>query len=126
MKSVYLLLSLLVTGCSTCNIPLGNYASFAGTEYEFSMELTSKGYSLTHQAWSPGNHENRSISVTKGTWSCSGNTVQFSSDSALDKATYQTIGANPLGLPANTKALVFEASEESVLSKEILYPSSVL
>lgn len=126
MKFICILLSCFVAGCSTCNVPLGNYSSQTASEYEISIDLASKAYFLKHETWSPSNYENRSVIAINGAWSCMGNTAKFNFGSILHTATYQIIGINPLGLPANTKALVFEVSDKSVLSEEILYPSSAL
>lgn len=125
MKVVMYLTLAFLSACSTCNIPLGQYQSSGGSEFNTKLSLTNKTFVLTHEVWQPGQYENRHQVQKRGTWSCAGESLYINTKSEKSKAQLTAIGTNPLGYPETTKALVFESSKNEILSKEILYPLDI-
>lgn len=126
MRQILLPIMLLLGACSTCDIPYSQYESYGGNESITTLVLGTEAYALTFEHWAPTGYESRSQTTEQGKWSCVGNTAEISTKNGAAKAELQKIGANPLGLPATSKALVFESSGNDVLSKVILYPSESL
>lgn len=128
MKNIIYLALLFLSACSTCNIPLGNYESFSGTESHVTLSVAKNEFVLTHETWQPGQYANRQKVEERGTWSCRGGAMvlntKLNTKIEPTKAQLTVIGENPLGYPSTTKALVFESSKNNVLSQEILYPVS--
>lgn len=122
----YLIFPILIvlSACSTCYIPNGDYESFGGGESMTKLILDSDVYTLKYEHWQPARYESRSQESEKGKWSCVGSSAEIKTRSGTAKAEFQEIGPNPLGLPENTKALVFGSSGNDVLSRAILYPSA--
>ena len=77
MKSTIYLALLFLSACSTCNIPLGNYESFSRTESHVTLSVAKHEFVLTHEAWQPGQYENRQQVEARGTWSCRGGAMVF-------------------------------------------------
>ncbi len=126
IKSVLFFIStLIMSGCSTCNLEVGQYESAGGSEYTTRISLTNDNqYTFETENWRPGEYENRTIATKFGSWSCKNNTITLSDNSNEISAKIGTIGENPLQLPPNTQALHFDSTAEntwSVLNREILY-----
>jgi len=111
--------------CSECSVSEGTYTSSGGSEQQTQLTLLpDHAFTLTHESWQPGQYENRSISKTGGAWSCEKNQLMLKIDSDTYSAEFVSIGENPLGLDANSKALRFSADQEQplrYLGNEILY-----
>lgn len=125
MKHILLPFLLILSACSNCNIPYGEYETFGGSETATKLELTTNEYILTFEYWKPSGYENRLKKTENGSWSCSGNMVTLSTKTGAILAEFKKIGKNPLSLPTTTKALVFKESN-NILSSLILYPSDIL
>lgn len=126
MKSFLIYASILViSGCNTCNLEIGQYENVGGSEYTTRISFNKNHqYTFETESWRPGDYENRNISTIIGSWSCKNNTITISDNSNEISANIETIGENPLQLPSNTQALHFDSTAEkpwSVLNSEILY-----
>lgn len=126
MKHILLPFLLILSSCSNCNIPYGEYETFGGSETATKLELTTNEYMLTFEYWKPSGYENRLKKTETGSWSCLGNMVTLSTKNGAVLAEFKAIGKNPFSLPTTTKALVFKESDNSILSSRILYPSDIL
>jgi len=126
MRYIYIPIFLLLSACSKCDIPYGEYKSVGGTESMTTLVLNSSTYKLMFEHWKPTNYESRTKIIDQGDWSCNGRVAEIQTSNGKATAELKEIGKNPLGLPVSTKALVFNASSNDVLSKTILYTSESL
>jgi len=126
MRYLYLSIIFLLSACSNCDIPYGEYKSFGGTESLTTLILNSETYTLKFEHWKPTGYENRSTLNEQGKWLCSGPEVEIKTKNGNATAELKEIGENPLGLPISTKALIFNASDNDMLSKTILYSGKSL
>lgn len=126
MKRILFLVIILVSGCTSCYIPHGEYTSVGASEYLTTLNLGRSDFSVSSQQWEPGGYKNRTKEVESGVWSCVGNIAKITTEHGVVEAEYKEVGINPLGVPTNTKALVFEPSAHKTLALEILYPLGTL
>jgi len=126
MRYLLLPIFLLLSACSECDIPYGEYKTFGGTESMTTLDLNSSSYKLMFEHWKPTDYENRTKIIDQGDWSCNGGVAEIQTSNGKATAELKEIGNNPLGLPVSTKVLVFNASSNDVLSKTILYTSESL
>lgn len=114
-----------MTGCSTCNLELGQYESTGGSEYTAKIFFTNDHqYTFETESWRPADYENRTTSTTSGRWTCKNNTITLSDGENEISAEIETLGDNPLQLPPYTQALRFDSTGENtlrMLSREVLY-----
>lgn len=122
MKSIFLPALFLLVSCTTCDIPLGKYEPHMGSESSATLTLLAESYTLFFAHWEPSSHGGRAEMTEKGTWTCSGETLELDIGDESVNAELQKIGNNPLGLPATTQAIVFGASDQAALSNTIFYP----
>jgi len=121
MKNIFLPILLLLSACSNCDIPYGEYKSVGGTESLTTLVLNAELYTLKFEHWKPADYENRSTIHERGKWSCSDRVVEIKTKNGTAIAELKEIGDNPLGLPISTTALVFNETSNDILSKTILY-----
>ena len=96
-----------------CVIKESAFTSNSGTEFLFTLHLSQNGTAqLQHEFWAPGKTKEAVIEIHDGKWECEGNNVTVEIDKILYHAQYISIGENPLGMPANTKALSFQPSSQ--------------
>ena len=126
MRYLYLPIFLLLSACSNCDIPYGEYKSFGGTESMTTLILNSDLYTLKFEHWKPAGYENRSTIKEQGKWSCNGPVAEIKIKNGAATAELKEIGENPLSLPISTKALVFGATDNDILSKTVLYSGESL
>ena len=126
MRNIFLPIFLLLSACSNCDIPYGEYKSFGGTESLTTLALNSELYTLTFEHWNPADYENRSTINERGKWSCKDRVIEIKTKNGTATAELKQIGENPLGLPISTKALVFNETGNDILSKTILYSGESL
>ncbi|MDB2448667.1 hypothetical protein N9W78_00035 [bacterium] len=110
---------------SACNDDQAGYAfkTFGGSEFEFSLQIEGDQFLITHREWQPGGYENASTESFSGLVRCYGGNIDFFIDQEeVAKAKLIEIGMNPLGLPEETKAILFENSSiYSELEGQLLY-----
>jgi len=121
MKNIFLPIFLLLSACSTCDVPYGEYKSIGGTESLTTLVLYSSSYTLMLEHWKPADYESREKINERGEWSCNGRVVDIQTSKGIATAELKEVGENPLGLPVSTKALMFNESGNEILSKTILY-----
>ena len=103
---------------SNCDIPLGQYQSSGGLESYTELRLTKTKFVLINEIWQPGQYEDPYQVIERGAWSCIGAGLYIDTKAARVKAQLSIIVSNPLGYPEVTKPLVFESSNNEVLSKK--------
>lgn len=126
MRNIFLPIFLLLSACSNCEIPYGEYKSVGGTESLTTLVLNSELYTLKFEHWKPADYENRSIINEQGKYSCKGRAAEIKTKNGTATAELKEIGENPLGLPISTMALVFNKTGNDILSKTILYSGESL
>jgi len=119
-----LLTVLCISSCNECNVNPGNYTSSGGSEQNTNLTLSAdNSFILKHDNWQPGHYEKRDSTQSNGTWSCSKNKITLKEDNSTYSAELITVGANPLGLDANSKAIMFGANTGvDYLNKQMFYP----
>ena len=115
-----------LSACGQCNVTEGNYVNSGGSEQSTHLKLSSdKTFSLNHDEWQAGQYDKRDTTKLAGIWSCKKQFITLQVQGKTHNAELITIGENPLGLDANTRALFFSASpdnKDSYLYNTILYP----
>jgi len=119
-----LLTAFTLSACNECNVKPGSYTSVGGSEQSTRLTLSEgNNFVVTHDNWQPGHYEKRDTTQSNGTWSCSKNKITLKGDNSTYNAELITVGANPLGLDANSKAIMFgENTGVDYLNKQMLYP----
>ena len=127
-KLICVLISLLsITACSNCLVESGVYASHGGSEYSTKLELLENNtFNLEYEVWSPGKKDESEVVTTQGEWSCHEEKINLDAGNELHSSTMMAIGKNPLGISEDVKVLHFDEGDFDYLSREILYPLSVL
>ncbi len=129
MIKIICVLALLIsiTACSNCLVENGVYASYGGSEYSTRLELLKNNtFSLKYEVWNPGKRNESEIATTSGEWSCNEDKVNLNTGNELHSFTMMAIGKNPLGIRDDVKVLHFDEGGFEYLSRETLYPLSVL
>jgi hypothetical protein len=128
IKIICVLASLIsITACSNCLVENGVYASYGGSEYSTRLELLKNNtFNLEYEVWSPGKKNESEIATTSGEWSCHEDKVNLNTGNELHSFTMMAIGKNPLGIRDDVKVLHFDEGGFEYLSRETLYPLSVL
>ncbi|MBL4797137.1 MAG: hypothetical protein JKY50_06975 [Oleispira sp.] len=128
IKIIFVLITLVsMPACSNCLIERDVYVSYGGSEYSTKLELLPKSaFNLEYEIWNPGRKDESEKVITQGEWSCSGKKIELKAGNKTHHSTLTTIGKNPLGIKDDIKVLHFEEGDFKYLSREILYPISVL
>jgi hypothetical protein len=128
IKIICVLVSLiLITACSNCLVENGVYASYGGSEYSTKLELLKNNtFNLKYEVWSPGKKNESEIATTRGEWSCHEEKVNLNAGNELHSFTMMAIGKNSLGIRDDAKVIHFDEGDFKYLSRETLYPLSVL
>ena len=123
---ISLLIGIVVTACSDCNVVEGNYFSSGGGEQSTRLTLLSdKTFVLEHEEWQPGHYEEHSMLKTTGTWTCKSKLIALEAQGKSYNGELITIGENPLGLEDTTQALFFKGgpdNQDSYFQNAIFYP----
>jgi len=88
-----------------------------------------KTFSLKHEAWSAGAHENKKVMNTKGTWSCAKGKLVLKIAKHVYNAIYVSIAENPYGVNEKTKVIYFKADVKNnlyYLNNKMFYPASIV
>jgi len=127
-KFICVLISLLsITACSNFLVESGVYVSHGGSEYSTKLELLKdNSFNLEYEVWSPGKKGESEVINTQGKWSCHEEKVNLNAGNELHSFTMMVIGKNPLGIRDDVKVLHFDEGDFEYLSRETLYPLSVL
>lgn len=128
IKTICVFISLLsITACSNCLVESAVYASHGGSEYSTKLELLKDNtFNLKYEVWNPGKKDESEVVTTQGEWSCHEDKVNLNAGSELHSFTMMDIGKNPLGISEGVKVLHFDGGDFEYLSRETLYPLSVL
>ncbi len=128
IKIICVLVSLIaMTACSNCLVENGVYASYGGSEYSTRLELLENNvFNLEYEVWKPGKKDESEIVTTRGEWSCNEKKVNLNTGNELHSFIMIAVGKNPLGVREDVKIVHFEEGGFEYLSREILYPLSVL
>lgn len=128
VKIIFVLITLIsMSGCSSCLIERNVYVSYGGSEFTTKLELLpNSAFNLEYEVWNPGRKDESEKVITQGEWSCSGKRIELKAGNKTHYSTIATIGKNPLGIEDDVKVLHFEEGDYKYLSREILYPISVL
>jgi len=127
-KFICVLISLLsITACNSCLVESGVYASHGGSEYSIKLELLKNNtFNLEYEVWSPGKRDESEVVTTQGEWSCHEEKVNLNAGNELHSFAMMVLGKNPLGIHDDVKVLHFDEGAFEYLSRETLYPLSVL
>lgn len=128
VKVIFVLITLIsMPAYSSCLIERDIYVSYGGSEYSARLELLpNSAFNLEYEVWSPGKKDESEKVITQGEWSCSDEKIDLKTRNQAHSSAIATIGKNPLGIKDDVKVLHFGEGDFKFLSKEILYPISVL
>ena len=129
MNKIALIITMLLTvpAYSSCIINDGIYVNFGGSEYSARLELLDNGiFNQEYETWSPGEKDKSEKTTARGRWTCQDNRIELKVGNKTHSSIITRVGENPLDINENVVLLHFEEGDFEYLSREVLYPISVL